>query len=403
MRIAYLTPQYPKVSHTFIRREVLALERRGYEVERISIRPSDAGVVVDAADRAELDRTTVLLREPLRLVGSFLGSMLRSPLKTLAIGFEVVGTGLATGSGLVRSLAYLIEAAGLVELCRRRQVEHVHVHFGTNAATVAWIAHRLGGLRFSMTIHGPDEWDAPERHRLPEKLADAAFTVLVSSYGRAQAMRWVSPAHFDRLEVVHCTVDDAFFEDVEPIDALAPLEFVCVGRLTPQKGPLLLLEAFARVRESFPEARLVLAGDGELRAIVEERIAALGLTGCIEITGWVDESQVRAALDRARVLVLPSFAEGLPVVIMEALARQRPVLSTYVAGIPELVRPDENGWLVPPGDVAALSDALVRIASTPVSELRKMGAAGAERVRAEHAVENEAARLDRLLRAAAER
>ena len=133
----------------------------------------------------------------------------------------------------------------------------------------------------------------------------------------------------------------------------------------------------------------------------EARIEALDLGDDVEITGWVDEGTVREHLLASRCFVLPSFAEGLPVVIMEALALMRPVLSTYVAGIPELVVPGENGWLVPAGDVEALTRALQRVASTPVAELQKMGEVGAERVRMQHDVVVEAAKIDELLRASA--
>lgn len=401
MKVAYLTPQYPKVSHTFIRREILALESMGHEISRVSIRPSDAGVVVDPADEAELHRTVVLLEAKGELLRSFLRSLLARPADVLGVLFDTVRRGLATGSGLVRPIAYVFEAAALVALCQAREIEHVHVHFGTNAATVAWIAGRLGGPRYSMTIHGPDEWDGPERHLLKPKIEDSAFTVVISSYGRAQALRWVGAEHAERLRVVHCTVDDAFFDAAAPLEPQQPMQFVCVGRLTPQKGQLVLLDAFAALLASGVEARLVLAGDGELREVVEARIEALDLGDDVEITGWVDEGTVREHLLASRCFVLPSFAEGLPVVIMEALALMRPVLSTYVAGIPELVVPGENGWLVPAGDVEALTRALQRVASTPVAELQKMGEVGAERVRMQHDVVVEAAKIDELLRASA--
>ncbi|MFK7897271.1 MAG: glycosyltransferase family 4 protein [Myxococcota bacterium] len=399
MKVAYLTPQYPKVSHTFIRREIKALEEMGHEVTRISIRKSDAGVVVDEADIAELSRTHILLGSKSEMVRGFFSALMESPLDLLGVLFGAMARGLDTGSGLIRPIAYVMEAVALINLCREQGVQHVHVHFATNAATVAWIARRLGGPTYSQTIHGPDEWDGPVRHWLASKIEDSAFTAVISSYARAQALRWIGAEHGARLHEVHCTVDDAFFDAAVPIKDDQPMQFVSVGRLTPQKGPLVLLEAFSRLLESGVKANLVMAGDGELREIVDARIKALGLEEHVRITGWVDEATVRSLLNESRCFVLPSFAEGLPVVIMEALALQRPVLSTYVAGIPELVRPGENGWLVPAGDVAQLTEALKRVVETPASELREMGAAGADRVRAEHSVATEAAKIDKLLRA----
>lgn len=399
MKVAYLTPQYPKVSHTFIRREIKALEELGHEVTRISIRPSDAGVVVDEADIAELALTHILLGDKTAMIRGFLATLVHRPIDMIGVLFGVIARGLDTGSGIVRPVAYVMEAVALINLCREQGVEHVHVHFATNGATVAWIARRLGGPTYSQTIHGPDEWDGPVRHWLASKIEDSAFTAVISSYARAQALRWIGAEYAERLHEVHCTVDEAFFNAAVPIADDQPMQFVSVGRLTPQKGPLVLLEAFSRLLESGVEANLVMAGDGELRDIVEARIAELALGEHVRITGWVDEATVRALLNESRCFVLPSFAEGLPVVIMEALALQRPVLSTYVAGIPELVRPGENGWLVPAGNVAQLTEAMKRVVETPVSELRAMGAAGADRVRAEHSVATEAAKIDKLLRA----
>lgn len=397
MKLAYLTPQYPKVSHTFIRRELKALEALGHTVQPISIRPAEAATVVDAADEAEIGRTEVLLSRPARLATSVLAEFVRRPLRSASVLMEAIRVGLASGSGFVRPIAYFVEACVLASLCREQGIEHVHVHFGTNGATVALLARRLGGAPFSVAIHGPDEWDAPERHLIREKIAEGAFTTVISSYARAQAKRWSATEHWPRLHEIHCTVDEAFFAEASPIPDGDERVFVCVGRLTAQKGPLLLIDAMARLLEEGAPARLVLAGGGELEDEVRARIAAHGIGDRVRVTGWIDERAVRRELAAAHCLVLPSFAEGLPVVIMEALALQRPVLSTYVAGIPELVRPGENGWLIPAGDVDAIVRALREIAKTPVDTLRRMGEAGAEVVRERHTVSAEAKKLSALL------
>jgi glycosyltransferase involved in cell wall biosynthesis len=165
-----------------------------------------------------------------------------------------------------------------------------------------------------------------------------------------------------------------------------------VGRLSEQKGQLLLLEAAAEVAATAPDFRLTLVGDGELRAPTERRIAELGLGDVVEITGWADEAEVRRRILAARALVLASFAEGLPVVIMEAMALRRPVISTWVAGIPELVDAD-CGWLVPAGDAGALAGAMRAALSAPPERLAAMGRAGRARVEARHDQRAEARRL----------
>ncbi|MBV1858329.1 MAG: glycosyltransferase family 4 protein, partial [Nannocystaceae bacterium] len=223
------------------------------------------------------------------------------------------------------------------------------------------------------------------------KVRDAAFVVAISDYCAAQLRRWVPPEQWSKIEVVHCGVDDAFFEDTV-IDE-ASRELVCVGRLCPQKGQLLLVEGLARAVSRGCDVRLTLVGDGELRPDVEALIARHCLDDRVTITGWLDSAAVRDHIKRCRAFVLPSFAEGLPMVIMEALALQRPVLSTYVAAIPELVIDGDNGWLIPAGSVEHIADAIERIVATPIETLRSMGARGRARVRERHYVPTEAAKL----------
>ncbi len=172
--------------------------------------------------------------------------------------------------------------------------------------------------------------------------------------------------------------------------------FLAVGRLSPEKGHLLLLEAFAEVLTAHPEARLVIAGDGPLRPDLEARIAALGIGSAVRITGWVTAAEVVAEIAAARVLVHPSFTEGLPVVIMEAMAGYRPVISTWIAGIPELVRPGETGWLVPAGQAGDLAQAMLESAEMSKAALQRMGAAGHERVKTRHDVHLGAGKLKTL-------
>jgi colanic acid/amylovoran biosynthesis glycosyltransferase len=216
--------------------------------------------------------------------------------------------------------------------------------------------------------------------------------VAISHYSAAQLRRWVGYAQWEKIRLVHCTVGEEFFEQAHPVDAQSRV-LVCVGRLSPQKGQLLLIEAFADALDQGLEASLVLVGDGELRPEIEAIIAQRGIAPHVRITGWCDGPQVRRELLASRTLVLPSFAEGLPVVIMEAFALGRPVLSTYVAGIPELVRSGQNGWLVPAGSRQALTDAIINVMRTPTLELDRMAARGRELVRQLHYTPTETAKL----------
>jgi len=397
MRVGYLTPQYPKVSHTFIRREIAELEARGNEVVRMSIRKPDPGLAVDAQDKEEASRTFFCLAQsPAALATAVLATVFLRPRAAFA-GLRVA-VRVAREVGAVRAAAYFAEACTIQRHLRDSAVSHLHVHFGTNAATVALLIAAMGGPGFSLTVHGPDEFDAPARHMIAAKVAAARFAVGISDFTAAQLQRWSSPAQATKIHVVRCAVDERFFAAARPIGPARQL--VCVGRLCPQKGQLVLVKAFARLAAEDSTASLLLAGDGEMRPAIEGLIAAHGLESRVRLTGWVDESQVRQHVLDSRCFVLPSFAEGLPVSIMEAFALGRPVISTYVAGIPELVRPGENGWLVPAGNVDALFGAMHEALSAPVAQLEAFAAAGARAVRERHDIATEAARLEKLLQMA---
>jgi len=206
--------------------------------------------------------------------------------------------------------------------------------------------------------------------------------VAISSYGRSQLYRYMAPAEWRKIKLVRCGVDEAFFAAPAPVP-VAP-RLVSIGRLCEQKGQLLLIEALARLRAEGIAFELVLVGDGELRPAVEAAIRQGDLAGRVRILGWADSAATAKAIDDSRALVLPSFAEGLPVVIMEAFARARPVLSTFVAGIPELVVPGRNGWLVPAGSVEDLAAGLRQALAAPVEELTALGRRGREDVRRLH-------------------
>lgn len=383
MRVAYLTNQYPKVSHTFIRREIAAIEERGFEVERFSIRPTPDRLV-DPLDLAEQNRTHVLLDKGIpALLLRALGVALFRPVRfwrALALAWRL---GLRSERGLLNNLAYLMVACTVFREMTRRGCSHIHVHFGTNPTAVAMLARVLGGPPYSFTVHGPEEFDKPWAISLPDKIERAAFVAAISSFGRSQLYRQCGHEHWPKILVARCGVDEGYLES-EPAPILDTNQIVCVGRLCEQKGQLLLIEAAARLRDLGEEFRLVLVGDGEMRNEVEDAIRRAGLDDHVTITGWASGDEVNAHLRESRALVLPSFAEGLPVVIMEALALGRPVLTTYIAGIPELVEPDACGWLVPAGSVDALVTAMVEVLHTPLDALHRMGREGRARVVARH-------------------
>ncbi len=401
MKVAYLVNSYPAASHSFIRREIHALERLGFEIHRFAMR-SDRSALVDPADVAEHARTEhVLALGGGRLLGAALDRLVRAPRRSLAGLRLAVAAGWRSNRGLARHLVYLVEACHIARRCRALGIEHLHAHFGTNSAIVAMLAQTLGGPPYSFTVHGPEEFDAPVALGLGRKMHHAAFTVAISAFGRSQLCRWADYGDWGRIQVVHCGIEPGRFAEPAPLPPAGP-RLVAIGRLAEQKGHLLLVEALARARETHPGLHLTLVGDGQMRPEIEAAIRAHGVEGHVAITGWVDEARVRAELAGAHALVLPSFAEGLPMVVMEAMAAGRPVIATYIAGIPELVRDGETGWLVPAGDMAALAEAMRALAETRGERLEAMGRAGRARVLVRHDVDREAARLASLFAAGPE-
>jgi colanic acid/amylovoran biosynthesis glycosyltransferase len=397
LRIAYLVNRYPAPSHSFVRREIAAVEATGIEITRYSIRPAPP-ILPDARDAAERDITTVVLANgTASLIGATIAEIAARPLGFIRALGRSLSMARASWGDAWRQIAYLVEAAWLCRDWRRRGITHVHAHFGTNPAAVARLARAWGGPKYSFTVHGPDEFDTPLSGDLSGKIADAAFVAGISSYGRSQLMRWARPDDWTKIAVVRCGVDASFLEEPasDPPDCAT---LCCVARLSPQKGLHVLIEAIAQVAPERPDLKVVVVGDGPLRASLEQQAAALAVTDNIVFVGLADGDAVRRYLLDARAFILPSFAEGLPVVLMEALALRRPVITTWVAGIPELVDA-EVGWLVPPGDVAALAGAIRSALSTPPAALAAMGNVGRERVRSSHDATTNGAQMAALIRA----
>lgn len=396
MTLAYLLNQYPMPSQTFVRRELQALEADGLHIIRFSIRPA-TGEIVDPDDLRELDRTRTLLGPGggRRLLRGVLEVIRSRPGRFSRAFAQAIRLGRRTERGLGVHLVYLAEACVLVKWFEAAGVKHVHTHFGTNAPMVALFVQTLGGPPFSFTVHGPEEFDRPVSLRLREKVGAARFVVAISSFGRSQILRWTHPRDWAKVHVVRCGVDASYVE-ASPASVPDVARLVSVGRLSEQKGQLTLVDAAALLRDAGVGVDIVLAGEGPMRAEIEEAIAAHGLSGQVRITGWLDNASVRDELRAARALVLPSFAEGLPVALMEAMALGRPVITTSIAGIPELVD-STCGWVVPAGSVEGLAQAMIELINTPIEQLEAMGRAGRARVLVNHDVQISAASLRDLI------
>ncbi len=392
MRVAYLINRYPTTSHSFIRREIQAIERQGHPILRIAVRGWNDDLPGNE-DQGERHQTRYILRGGLLSLGiAFARVLLTRPGPLLRAAAVTWNISRAADRPLLVHLVYLLEACQVLLWLEAEHIEHLHAHFGTNSATVAMLAHSLGGPEWSFTVHGPEEFDRARLIALAEKIRRARFVIAICSFNRSQLFRHVPYEFWGKIKVVHCGIEPAFHHGA-PQQPGSARRLLCIGRLCEQKGQSLLLEAAHQLTTRGVPFELVLAGDGEMRTEIERLIERYQLQTVVRVTGWISSDQVRAELLAARALVLPSFAEGLPVVIMEAMALRRPVISTFVAGIPELVVPGEHGWLVPAGDIEALADAMQSCLDASDDILVEFGERAHSRVRERHDVDNEASKL----------
>nr|WP_254899109.1 glycosyltransferase family 4 protein [Thalassococcus arenae] len=385
--MAYLTGEYPRASDTFIQREVAALRALGHEVLTCSIRTTGHEHLVGPEQRQEHAGTFKVLdacKSPLRLMRAHLRWM-KHPVRymqALALAWRTAPKGVR---GRVYNLIYFAEAAVLAAHLADEGVDHLHNHIAKASCTVAMLASALSGIPYSFTIHGPDIFFEPHHWRIDEKAARAAFVACISEYCRAQLMCFADQAHWDRFHIVHCGVDVSRYAMSRHNGA----NLLFVGRLAAVKGVPVLFDALRRI--DIAGTRLTMIGDGPERSDLERR--AQGLP--IEFVGYKSQSDVARALADTDVFVLPSFAEGVPVVLMEAMAARVPVVATQIAGIPELVEHGVSGFLVPPGDAIALQSAIQTLLNDP-DRRRSMGEKGRNRVESAFEIRAEAAWLSQL-------
>jgi len=386
MRIAYLVSEYPATSHTFIRREVNALRGAGVCVATFSVRRPASSTVNTARDRTSLQETFYIL--PASLISLFVShgaALLKHPIRYLGVLGLALRHRVPGLSALIWSLFYFAEAIVLARELERRRIDHLHTHFANAGANVGLFASHYLKLPWSLTLHGISETDYPAGVLLGAKIEAARFVACASYFGRAQAMRVVAPEQWTKLFVVRCAVDLKDIPERVRHDSSSRSRLISVGRLSPEKGHVGLLEAFAKVRASGIDADLVIVGDGPERVRIEQTIVSLGLQTHVSLTGRLAEEDTLAQMARADVLILTSFMEGLPVVLMEAMALGLPVIASRVAGIPELVADDEQGLLFCPTDWNELTEKM-RLLIVDVELQRRLGKAGRARIEADYEI-----------------
>lgn len=402
LRVAYLVGRYPAVSHTFILREVRALREQGVQVETFSIWRSAPDQVLSEADREEAARTfSVLPLSRTRLLRSQLAALAASPGaygRLVVRAFRLARPG-AYGRFLAAS--WVAESLIVWDELRRRGIRHVHVHMPGTAPAVAMLATEFanrvdgGGHTWSLTVHGPAEFYEVRVDGLPEKVRSADFAVAISDFGRSQLMAFVGEDHWSKLHVVHCGVEPDRYPPRARDGRGSGLRVLSVGRLAQVKGHGVLLQALAEMRARDVDATATIVGDGPKRAELEKLARSLGLADAVSFTGAVGQDEIDRHYEDADVLVVASFAEGIPVVLMEAMAHHLPVVATRVMGVAELVRDGENGLLARPGRPDELAAALERLAADP--ELRaRLGEEGRRTVESEFDVRASAAHMREL-------
>lgn len=395
VRLAYLTSQYPATSHTFILREVRALRQCGLDLATFSVRPPSDAELEDPLLASEARTTWTILAQPMwRLILANLRGLTASPASYVRTFACALGHRPAGLKGLALSLAHFVEAIALAAELQARGITRLHNHFANSGATVGFLAAQYLEMPWSFTLHGISETDYPSGITLGRKVTAADNIICASYFIRAQAMRVSDPADWQKMQVVSCGLPMAKLPP-PVLDDGSNADIVCVARLSSEKGLPGLLEAFASVARTHPGCTLTLVGDGPERAALEHQAHLLGLERKIRFAGRQSEAATLALIAEADMLVVASFMEGLPIVLIEAMAAGTPVIASHIAGIPELVEDGKTGLLFAPSDWLSLASAMARLLddrtlhASLAKEARKVVRAGFE-------IENSAALLTRI-------
>jgi colanic acid/amylovoran biosynthesis glycosyltransferase len=377
--IAYLTSQYPMLSMSFMLREVVELRSMGIEIHTASINTRDRPAERMTSEEAIEASNTYYLKGhgPKGAIGAHRRTLLTNfsgYLRGIRMAFRLGGLDL---KGVFYHLMYMTQALMLGVWMQECRVRHLHVHLGSQAATVGMYVQRIFGFGYSITVHGPDEFYDVSGHNLTEKVAVVDFICCISFYARSQLMKFSPYAHWHKLLVSRLGVDTDRFSRRTVAGAPDTFIILSVGRMVPAKGQHQLIDAVERLAEQGRRVRLHLVGTGPDEASLRDLVSRFKDPSVVVFEGPVNQDQIRALYEKADAFCIPSFAEGIPVVLMEALAMEVPCVTTQITGIPELIRPGVDGLLVAPSDLDGLTEALARMMDEPElrERLRKSGRA----------------------------
>ena len=364
MKIAYLLSEYPTLGHTYLLREVRELRALGWEIQTISIRkPADRQSELSPAEREEWTATWyVLASSPLEFLQAHVATAVTRPLSYVRGLITAWRFGQFHPRVTLLATAYFIEAVMAGYRLRKAGITHVHSAYAT---TVALIVGRVFDIRLSMTLHGPAEFVDPEGFRIREKVRAAQFVSGISYFGRSQIMLWSSPSDWQKLEVTPLGIDITGWQPAAFREHPAPFHLISVGRLAEVKGYPVLLDAVGLLIKEGRDLRLTLVGDGPERDQLKEQARRLGIADKVVFAGWKTQDELRLLYQNSEVCVLSSFAEGIPVVLMEAMASGIPCVAPRITGIPELIRDGIEGLLVTPSHTDELASAIGTLMDDP--------------------------------------
>ncbi len=354
--IAYLASEYPAISHTFIFREIRELEKSGMNIKTASVRRPEMLSRMTPEEKKEYEKTLYIKNSSIaKTLAAHLKSFFRSPSGYSAMLIKTLFFLRKGKFGFVKAAGYFAEAGILLDWMHKVKALHIHVHFANPASTVAMIASCFGKTTFSISIHGPDIFYNVDSNLLEEKIKRSAGIRCIGYYCRSQLMRIVPYRYWKKFYIVRCGVDTSKFMPVYLPGNKIP-EILCVGRLVPAKGQHILLDACAVLKERGIKFSLNFVGDGPDRNSLEQLSKRLNISDSVNFTGALGQDKVLDHYNRADIFVIPSFAEGIPVVLMEAMAKQIPCITTFITGIPELISDNEDGMLFAPSDTESLAD-----------------------------------------------
>jgi colanic acid/amylovoran biosynthesis glycosyltransferase len=359
-KIAYLLHRFPRITDTFIKREIRSLQEYGTEISVISVwKPEESETTAQILNEWSADTHFLLPMSPISTAKTLLSSLVRFPIPF----FYTLGLALTTSRpgfrGLAYQLFYFVEAVLAADVIHRKGIDHVHNHIGDQSGTVTMLAANLTKIGYSITFHGwPVFFDA-EGSRIKEKVLGASFTRAISYFCRSQLMMFSGCNDLARFRVIHCGLDLSKYRYRPPAERISSV--FCAARLSPEKGLEFLIRAIKLLLDQGHELQLRLAGDGPEREKLERLTNELELSDRVHFLGFLDEDEIICELQDCDLFVLPSFVEGLPVSAMEAMAIGVPVIATNIAGTSELVEDGRTGLLVRPSDSQALADAIVKM------------------------------------------